>query len=169
MLPTPVPSPHSSICRYTRKVPHAVIYPSFNSSKKINRHSSPRLNVPKSKPLYDRFYTTPAQSTPLSCPSQTKSHPSRLIPHRKSSPPLTVHSVTCLPDEIILSFTTPVTCISFFTWTPLISLGLMLDLSSVVGGYFFLGNEKQPLHINGATHVFSSIIPCIVSSAGKAE
>ncbi len=40
---------------------------------------------------------------------------------------------------------------------------------SVVGGYFFLGNEKQPLNINGATHVFSSIIPCIVSSTGEAE
>jgi hypothetical protein len=44
---------------------------------------------------------------------------------------------------------------------------------SVVGGYFFLvlGNENRPLHhiINGATHVFSSIIPCIVSSAGEAE
>jgi hypothetical protein len=40
---------------------------------------------------------------------------------------------------------------------------------SVVGGYFFLGNSNQPQHINGATHVFSSIIPCIVSSAGKAE
>ena len=34
---------------------------------------------------------------------------------------------------------------------------------------FFLGNENQPLNINGATHVFSSIIPCIVSSAGEAE
>jgi hypothetical protein len=40
---------------------------------------------------------------------------------------------------------------------------------SVVGGYYFLGNEHQPLQINGATHVFSSIIPCIVSSAGEAE
>ena len=40
---------------------------------------------------------------------------------------------------------------------------------SVVGGYFFLGNENRPLLINGATHVFSSIIPCIVSSAGEAE
>ncbi len=40
---------------------------------------------------------------------------------------------------------------------------------SVVGGYFFLGNENQPLHLNGATDVFSSIIPCIVSSAGEAE
>jgi hypothetical protein len=40
---------------------------------------------------------------------------------------------------------------------------------SVVGGYFFLGNENKPLQINGATHVFSSIIPCIVSSAGEAE
>jgi hypothetical protein len=39
----------------------------------------------------------------------------------------------------------------------------------VVGGYFFLGNENKPLRLNGATHVFSSIIPCIVSSAGKAE
>jgi hypothetical protein len=42
----------------------------------------------------------------------------------------------------------------------------MLDPS---GGYFFLGNENQPLNINGATHVFSSIIPRIVSSAGEAE
>ena len=40
---------------------------------------------------------------------------------------------------------------------------------SVVGGYFFLGNANKPLQINGATHVFSSIIPCIVSSAGEAE
>ncbi len=40
---------------------------------------------------------------------------------------------------------------------------------SVVGGYFFLGNDNQPLHINGAIQVFSSIIPCIVSSAGEAE
>ncbi len=38
-----------------------------------------------------------------------------------------------------------------------------------LGGYFFLGNWNEPLHINGATHVFSSIIPCIVSSAGEAE
>jgi hypothetical protein len=44
-----------------------------------------------------------------------------------------------------------------------------IALRSVVGGYFFLGNEKQPLNINGATHVFSPIIPCIVSSAGEAE
>jgi hypothetical protein len=40
---------------------------------------------------------------------------------------------------------------------------------SVVGGYFFLGNENKSLHLNGATHVFSSIIPCTVSSAGEAE
>jgi hypothetical protein len=40
---------------------------------------------------------------------------------------------------------------------------------SVVVGYFFLGNKNRPLHLNGATHVFSSIIPCIVSSAGEAE
>jgi hypothetical protein len=53
-------------------------------------------------------------------------------------------------------------------------LFLHMDVSrsharSVVGGYFFLGNWNKPLHINGATHVFSSIIPCIVSSAGEAE
>ncbi len=41
--------------------------------------------------------------------------------------------------------------------------------SSVVDGYFFLGNANKPLQINGATHVFSSIIPCIVSSAGASE
>jgi hypothetical protein len=40
---------------------------------------------------------------------------------------------------------------------------------SVVRGYFFLGNKNKPLHLNGATQVFSSIIPCIVSSAGEAE
>jgi hypothetical protein len=40
---------------------------------------------------------------------------------------------------------------------------------SVAGAYFFLGNRNQPLKINGAVHVFSSIIPCIVSSAGEAE
>jgi hypothetical protein len=40
---------------------------------------------------------------------------------------------------------------------------------SVVGVYFFLGHENKPLHLNGATHVFSSIKPCIVSSAGEAE
>jgi hypothetical protein len=40
---------------------------------------------------------------------------------------------------------------------------------SVVGGYFFFGNEKQPLNINGAKQVFSSIIPCIVSIAIEAE
>jgi hypothetical protein len=42
---------------------------------------------------------------------------------------------------------------------------------SVVGSYFFLDNAKQPLNINinGAAHVFSLIIPCIVSSAGEAK
>ncbi len=40
---------------------------------------------------------------------------------------------------------------------------------SVAGAYFFLGNRNQPLKFNGAVHVFSSIIPCIVSSAGEAE
>jgi hypothetical protein len=40
---------------------------------------------------------------------------------------------------------------------------------SVVDGYFFCGNHNRPLHLNGATHVFFSIIPCIVSSAGEAE
>jgi hypothetical protein len=40
---------------------------------------------------------------------------------------------------------------------------------SVAGAYFFLGDRNQPLKINGAVHVFSSIIPCIVSSAGEAE
>jgi hypothetical protein len=43
---------------------------------------------------------------------------------------LTFHSITLLPGAITASPTTPATCISFFTWTPLIYLGLMLDLSS---------------------------------------
>ena len=30
-------------------------------------------------------------------------------------------------------------------------------------------SSNKPLQINGATHVFSSIIPCIMSSAGEAE
>jgi hypothetical protein len=40
---------------------------------------------------------------------------------------------------------------------------------SVAGGIFFLGDRNKPLKINGSIHVFSSIIPCIVSSAGEAE
>jgi hypothetical protein len=40
---------------------------------------------------------------------------------------------------------------------------------SVAGAYFFFGNRSQPLKINGAVHVFPSVIPCIVSSAGEAE
>jgi hypothetical protein len=58
--------------------------PAFNSSKKINLHSSPRLNAPKSKPSLERFYTTPAPWIPHSCPSQMKSHPNRPTLHRKS-------------------------------------------------------------------------------------
>jgi hypothetical protein len=51
----------------------------------------------------------------LSYPSQTKPHHNRLIPHKKSSLPLTVHSVKFLPGAIIASPTTPATCVSFFT------------------------------------------------------
>jgi hypothetical protein len=40
---------------------------------------------------------------------------------------------------------------------------------SVAGGIFFLGDRNKPLKINGSIHVFSSIIPGIVSSAGEAE
>jgi hypothetical protein len=40
---------------------------------------------------------------------------------------------------------------------------------SALDGYFSLGNENQLLHINDAMHVFSSITPCIVSSAGEAK
>jgi hypothetical protein len=39
----------------------------------------------------------------------------------------------------------------------------------VAGAYLFLGDHHQPLKINGAIHTFSTIIPCIVSSAGEAE
>jgi hypothetical protein len=40
---------------------------------------------------------------------------------------------------------------------------------SVAGAIFFLGNHNDPTRINGSIHVFSSIIPCIVASAGEAE
>jgi hypothetical protein len=40
---------------------------------------------------------------------------------------------------------------------------------SVAGCYPFLGDHHQPLKINSAIHTFSTIIPCIVSSAGEAE
>jgi hypothetical protein len=40
---------------------------------------------------------------------------------------------------------------------------------SVAGAYLFLGDHNLPLKINGATHIFSTIIPCIVASAGEAE
>ena len=40
---------------------------------------------------------------------------------------------------------------------------------SVAGAIFFLGNHNDPTRINGAIHVFSSIIPCVVASAGEAE
>ncbi len=72
-------------------------------------------------------------------------------------------------DKTIASPTTPVTCISSFTSMLPISLGLMHDQLLGATSFFFLGNSNQSLHINGATYVFSSIIPCIVSSAGEAE
>jgi hypothetical protein len=40
---------------------------------------------------------------------------------------------------------------------------------SVVGCYLFLGNINQPTRINGSITVVSSIIPCVVASAGEAE
>ncbi len=40
---------------------------------------------------------------------------------------------------------------------------------SVAGAYLFLGNCNCPTQINGPIHVFSTIIPCIVASAGEAE
>jgi hypothetical protein len=40
---------------------------------------------------------------------------------------------------------------------------------SVAGAYLFLGNLLQPTKINGAIHCFSTIIPCVVASAGEAE
>jgi hypothetical protein len=40
---------------------------------------------------------------------------------------------------------------------------------SVAGAYLFLGNFNKPTQINGPIHVFSTIIPCIVASAGEAE
>jgi hypothetical protein len=40
---------------------------------------------------------------------------------------------------------------------------------SVAGAIFFLGNHNDPTRINDSIHVFSSIIPCIVASAGEAE
>ena len=48
---------------------------------------------------------------------------------------------------------------------------LPLSLSrSICRGCLLLSRRSQPTsQINGAVHVFSSIIPCIVSSAGEAE
>ena len=40
---------------------------------------------------------------------------------------------------------------------------------SVVGGLEYLGNKKQPTHINGAVHTFSTILDVVVASAGEAE
>jgi hypothetical protein len=40
---------------------------------------------------------------------------------------------------------------------------------SVAGAIFFLGNKNDPTRINGSIHVFSTIIPCVVASAGEAE
>jgi hypothetical protein len=40
---------------------------------------------------------------------------------------------------------------------------------SVAGAIFFLGNHNDPTRINGSIHVFSTIIPCVVANAGKAE
>jgi hypothetical protein len=40
---------------------------------------------------------------------------------------------------------------------------------SVAGAYLVLGDHNLPLKINGAIHSFSTIIPCIVASAGEAE
>jgi hypothetical protein len=40
---------------------------------------------------------------------------------------------------------------------------------SVAGAYLFLGNFNKTTQINGPIHVFSTIIPCIVASAGEAE
>jgi hypothetical protein len=40
---------------------------------------------------------------------------------------------------------------------------------SVAGAIFFLGNQNDPTRINGSIHVFSTIIPCVVASAGEAE
>jgi hypothetical protein len=40
---------------------------------------------------------------------------------------------------------------------------------SVAGAYLFLGDHNLPLKIKGAIHTFSTIIPCIVASAGEAE
>ena len=40
---------------------------------------------------------------------------------------------------------------------------------SVVGCIFFMGNRNQPTRINGTISALSTIIPCVVSSAGEAE
>jgi hypothetical protein len=40
---------------------------------------------------------------------------------------------------------------------------------SVVGCTFFLGNIDQPTHVNGTISPISTIIPCVVASAGKAK
>jgi hypothetical protein len=40
---------------------------------------------------------------------------------------------------------------------------------SVVGCIFFLGNKHHPTRVNGTISAISTIIPCVVASAGEAE
>jgi hypothetical protein len=40
---------------------------------------------------------------------------------------------------------------------------------SFAGAYLFIGDHLQPTKINDAIHCFSTIIPCVVASAGEAE
>jgi hypothetical protein len=40
---------------------------------------------------------------------------------------------------------------------------------TVASAIFFLGNKNDPTRINGSIHVFSTIIPCVVASAGEAQ
>jgi hypothetical protein len=40
---------------------------------------------------------------------------------------------------------------------------------SVAGAVLFLGDLLQPTKINGPIHCFSTVIPCVVASAGEAE
>jgi hypothetical protein len=40
---------------------------------------------------------------------------------------------------------------------------------SVAGAIFFLGNQSDPTRNNGSIHIFLTIIPCVVASAGGAE
>jgi hypothetical protein len=162
------------------KIPGVYIAPSL--SKKPQTVFIDRLEKPspalvthlqatryyRNKLLLEHYSITPALSIPLFSRLPTNSH----------------HSRRTLPDEsstrpIALSVTAPPTVGSNQIVYPTCDMVLhvFVDASylcrsrarSVAGAIFFLGNHNDPTSINGSIHVFSSMIPCVVASAGEAQ